>query len=212
MPTVYQGVLDAVKIKAVGPNYHLSPTAADRVACVEILGLLGGAESRKRVVGINPGAMFGSSKLWLPERFGLVARALLAAGHHVLLLLGPGEESLGNVVREHAGAGLWVLPKAAPLNTLRAIMERLSLLITNDTGPRHLVVAAGCPVVALVGPTFREWTDWNLEDTTVIQHPVPCGPCHLKTCPLGHECMTSISVEEVLSAALHRLGTPAASR
>lgn len=206
MPEVYQDVLNVLGIPAARPDYVLPALPEDEAACASLLGSFGYRPGHDRIVGINPGAKFGSTKLWSPERFGEVGRELLDRGFRVLLLLAPGEEAIGARVAAATGTGLWVPSSPIPLPTLRGVMGRLSLLITNDTGPRHMAVAAGCPIVTILGPTFAQWTDWNLKKTTVIQKEVPCGPCHLKVCPHAHECMSKVSAAEVLSATLERLG------
>ena len=87
------------------------------------------------------------------------------------------------------------------LGALRGLIDLISLLVTTDTGPRHLAVAREKPVVVVMGPTWPEWTACNLQRTRVIRHDVPCGPCHLRTCPLDHACMERITVREVVRAA-----------
>ena len=83
---------------------------------------------------------------------------------------------------------------------MRALLEKVDLLVTTDSGPRHLAVAAHKPVVVLMGPTWPQWTAWNLERTVVLRHDVPCGPCHKKVCPLDHACMDLITIDQVLGA------------
>jgi heptosyltransferase-2 len=63
-------------------------------------------------------------------------------------------------------------------------------------------VAFRVPVVVVMGPTHPGFTAAHLDETEVVRHDVPCGPCHLKVCPLDHRCMTSIEPEEVLERAV----------
>jgi heptosyltransferase-2 len=82
------------------------------------------------------------------------------------------------------------------------MIQRCQLLITNDTGPRHYAVALDVPVVVIMGSTDPRYTASNLERTVVLQRTdLDCVPCHKKTCPFQHECMTSIHPEEVFAAA-----------
>jgi len=75
----------------------------------------------------------------------------------------------------------------------------MSLLITNDGGPKHLAVAAGTPTLTLFGPTNR--VSWGPADESlhrVIEGSADCAPCDRTQCPgKGMECMKSIGVEEV---------------
>lgn len=201
MPAYYQRLLDRVGVAAAGPEYTCPPLDAERAEMRELLDTLGRDPARP-LVGLNPGARFGSSKLWEPRRFGQLAKSLTERGCQPLLLVGPGEEALAEAVRAAAGDTLLdtsVRPVA--LGPLRALMEQIDLLVTTDSGPRHLAVAANKPTVVLMGATWPQWTAWNLDHTVVVRHEVPCGPCHKKTCPLDdHACMNLITVDEVLEA------------
>lgn len=200
MPEYYQRLLSRVGIADAGPGYTCPPTDSERDAMSTMLDTLGRDRSRP-LVALNPGARFGSSKLWAPERFGALASALSARGCQPLLLVGPGEEELSHAVRSVAGGDL-LDTSACPvgLAPLRALLEKVDLLVTTDSGPRHLAVAAHKPVVVLMGPTWPQWTAWNLERTVVLRHDVPCGPCHKKVCPLDHACMDLITIDQVLGA------------
>ncbi len=84
------------------------------------------------------------------------------------------------------------------LDVLKPFIRDLTLLVSTDTGPRHYAVAFGTPVVVLMGPTDPRYSGLHLERTELIRHDVPCGPCHLKVCPIDHRCMVGITPEEVL--------------
>ncbi|MAB90554.1 MAG: lipopolysaccharide heptosyltransferase II [Planctomycetes bacterium] len=200
MPEYYQRMLDRVGIPGAGPEYVCPPNESERAEMRALLDSLGRDRARP-LVGLNPGARFGSSKLWPPERFGELAATLSLRGLQPLLLCGPGEEELAQAVRSAAGNDLLdTSTNPVGLAPLRALLEMVDLLVTTDSGPRHLAVVANKPVVVLMGPTWPQWTDWNLERTAVLRHDVPCGPCHKKVCPVDHACMDLITVEEVVSA------------
>jgi heptosyltransferase-2 len=155
------------------------------------------------LVGMNPGASFGSSKCWPAEYFGELAglcrRGLNAK---VILFGGPGEEQIIQAILDRAQVEVIdTRPDKIDLELLKPMVKRCNLFITNDTGPRHYAVAFDVPVVVIVGPTDVRYTDANLERTTVVRRELDCSPCHKKVCPRGHECMRDIRPAEVLAAA-----------
>jgi heptosyltransferase II len=165
------------------------------------------------VVGLNPGASFGSSKCWPPEYFARLAELLQSAlGCRILLLVGPGEEAIAQRIVDASSARIInTAQQRVDLGQLKPLIKRCNLLITNDTGPRHYAVAFDVPHIVLMGPTNARYTASNLERTTVLQRNLPCVPCHKKTCPLGHHaCMREITPESVMEHVLRRFaGRPA---
>lgn len=161
-----------------------------------------GIQPGDMVIGLNPGAKFGSSKCWPPEHFGALCDRLAAAWPCKLILFaGPGEAPLtARVAQNTAAAVIDTGPDRVDLALLKPLIRRCQLLITNDTGPRHYAVALGVPVVVLMGPTDPRYTGTNLEKTRVIRQDLDCAPCHAKVCPLGHHaCMTAITPEQVIA-------------
>ncbi len=155
------------------------------------------------VVGLNPGAKFGSSKCWPAEYFADLADMLREElSCKVLLLVGPGEEVLAEeILRRCRGPVANAGSEGVDLSLLKPLVRRCGLLVTNDTGPRHYAVAFRVPVVVVMGPTDPRYTGANLEETVVIRRDLPCSPCHLKVCPRDHECMRLITPRMVFEAA-----------
>ena len=159
------------------------------------------------LLAITPGASFGASKMWGPERFAKAADALLARhGGAACLFPGPGEEETAERVAKRMRQPARIAPVVG-LGTLKAAIARCDLLITNDSGARHLAVAFRVPHVVVMGPTDPRYTNMNLDHAVVLRREVPCGPCHLKICPLDHRCMTLITPEDVVEAAEAALAT-----
>ena len=161
-------------------------------------------DSREKVVGLNPGARFGSSKCWPPEYFARLAELLQEKLNcRLLLFVGPGEDEIAGTIMDRSKAE--IINTAADridLAVLKPMISRCDMLITNDTGPRHYAVAFDKPVVVIMGPTDPAYTNDNLEKTVLVRRELPCAPCHRPICPLSHECMTRIYPEEVLEAAV----------
>ena len=79
------------------------------------------------------------------------------------------------------------------LGALKEIIRRCDLMVTNDTGPRHIAAAFDVPVVTVFGPTHPEWTEIYFAKERKVAVKVFCGPCQKKTCPLDHRCMTRVT-------------------
>ncbi len=159
---------------------------------------------------LNPGGGW-SSKLWPPERFGELARALRLRGFRSLVTWGPGEETLAErVVACSAGAALRSFPTT--LLELAALARRARLCVAADTGPLHLACALRTPVVGLFGPTDPARNGPFDEHDVVVARRPACFPCHRRSCRTHAHVMQGLSGEEVLAAAERRLvqaGKPA---
>ena len=153
---------------------------------------------------LNPAGGW-STKLWEPERFGQLAHALWRAeGLRSIVTHGPGEAELARRVRD-AGGGAPIHIAAPSLRGFVALARRARVYVGGDTGPTHLAVAAGTPVVGLFGPT--EW--WRngsprAADIVVEQTKLACREnCHRRACDQWI-CM-DIDVASALAAVRERL-------
>ena len=154
------------------------------------------------VIGLNPGAKFGSSKYWPRKYFAELAELFEAEWDcKILLFVGPGEDQIGKSIVEMSRASIINTADKINLALLKPLIRRCQLLITNDTGPRHYAVAFDVPVVVIMGPTDPRYTAANLEKTVVLREELDCSPCQKKTCPYDHECMQRISPQAVLEAS-----------
>jgi len=200
MPSYYHDLLDVIGLPAGGEHPQLAVTEAEEAWVGEHLRSLGIDESTKLLL-LVVGANYGSSKLWMPERFAAVARHFQERrSMRALVLVGPSEVELGERIAAEGGAIALSKP-VLPLDKLKALVRRGALMITGDTGPRHLAVAFDRPVVCLMGPSDPNYTNYCLEHTELIRKDLECSPCQRKICPLGHHrCMRDIAVEEVIAA------------
>lgn len=155
-------------------------------------------------------------KQWDAERFGEVARRLIETTGATIVLTGsPGDRILVDQVAAVLPAGR-VIDVAGDLDLLSvaAILQRLDLLLTGDTGPMHLAVAVGTPVLAVFGPSDpARYAPRGARDR-IIRVDLPCSPCNRIRRPparcVGHtpDCLALISAERVFAAALSILDTP----
>jgi heptosyltransferase-2 len=162
-----------------------------------------GVEKDAMVIGINPGASYGSSKCWPADYFAKLAELLTERWKcKVLLFAGPGEEEIARSIEEACRVPIInTSPDRVDLALLKPLIQRCQLLVTNDTGPRHYGVAFDVPAVVIMGPTDPRYTAANLDKTLVLRKELECSPCHKKVCPIDHRCMLDIKPEDVLHAS-----------
>lgn len=199
---------------AVEGPWALGAPSEMRDAAEHVLHRLGSRATRPLVV-LEPGASYGPAKCWEPERYGLLARALLAEGLDVATVGTAASLSVERRVAAVAGPGLLrAVGKTESLGALIGLLARARLVVTNDTGPMHVAAALGTPVLALFGATDpRVSGPRGPGRTEVVMDPEPCSPCFLRTCPIpGHPCLSKLGVEHVLARARALLEAPTAVR
>ena len=146
------------------------------------------------LVVITPGAAYGEAKLWDPRRFAQIADRCEHEHEALVAIGGPPKERpiLERVIAAAQRPILNLTDRGVDLTLFKSVVKRSRLVITNDTGPRHIAAALNVPVVSIFGPTDPAWTEIEFADERQVMVKVPCGPCQLKTCPLDHRCMTQI--------------------
>ena len=163
----------------------------------------------KPIVLLNPGASFGSSKLYPADRYAAVADALHERhGAQIIINAAPSEKPIAAAVAEamrHRPA-ISFAQHDNTLGLLKAVTARSTLMITNDTGPRHIAAALGIGVVTIFGATDPDWTTIDCPRERIVHVAMPCGPCQKKLCPRpeGDEylrCLKSVAPEQVIAAA-----------
>ena len=195
----------AVGLNPVDVRTAFYPSAEDFAEADRFLG----AERDSLVVlapagGVNPGASL-IAKRWPAERYGALAARLASEGYLPVVIGGPQDHEASELVVAASGSCALNLCGRLSLRGSGALLQRARLFVGNDTGVMHLAAAVGTPVVALFGPTDPAMYAPYAARQHVIWHPQTCGPCfrESKRRPVCRmECMTSITVDEVVDAAL----------
>lgn len=151
-------------------------------------------------------------KGWSAERFAELARSLLESDVSLVLTGSRGDrrEAL-QIAAGLPAERVRVLAGRTEVGELAAILERLRLFISVDSGPAHLAAAVGTPLIVLWGPAKLAQVRPlpHAAPVVVVRKPVPCAPCYdtpaMKSCR-ANICMQSIQAAEVAREAFKILG------
>jgi heptosyltransferase II len=191
-----------------GARLELATTPEEERAADDLLGRSGIRPDAPLAV-LNPGGN-NPAKRWPPLRYATLAAHLSDVhGLTVLVSGSPAESELADAVAAGADRpGCVALPRfGLRLGGLKAIVRRSRLMVTNDTGPRHIAAALGIPVVTLFGPTDPRWTTIPAPAGEAILVADPTLPSdevaddHPERCRIDR-----ITVEQVRDAADRLLG------
>lgn len=167
--------------------------------------------SPKLLIGINPGATYGSAKRWPKERFAeVIVRIITILKGNVMIFgssaeAGIAEEIMALVKTRHpkkdTARSIVNMAGRTDLRELSALISECDAFITNDSGPMHIAAALLVPIVAVFGSTNKVTTGPFGEGHRIISQELPCSPCMKRECPEGHlRCMTEITAESVFTA------------
>ena len=158
------------------------------------------------IVGISPGAAYGTAKRWLPERFAEAASTLARELGAAVAIFGSKDErawcasiAAAIPVPAHNFAGETTLAEYIDL------AAACRVYLTNDSGGMHVASALGVPTVAIFGATDDIATGPTGPLARVVREPVDCSPCLKRECPIDHRCMTKVSADRVAKVALDLL-------
>lgn len=183
-------------------RYVVAPAARAAVSA-----LLEGTPDGRRIIAFQLGAS-REIRQWPASAFAALGRALTGAGHSVVLIGGRADRALATAVASEIGAGVVDVCGKTGVAELGALLERVDVLVTGDTGPMHMAVAVGTPVVGLFfGPASPFDTGPYAPDNVLLHASAPCAPCdHNVTC-LQPFCRTEITPEAVAAAIAARLSS-----
>ncbi len=168
------------------------------------------------LAGVNPGA-YRPSRMWPEERFREIIKWLIEdMSAHVILTGGRGEEAMVESMAAHFPDDKIRTIIDIPLMELAAVLEKMNIFITNDTGPMHMAAALNVPTVAIFGQTnlFRYHPymdssryialkgDYTLCKYFSFKHPME--ECRLYRCE-DKSCINDITTDEVRKAVIQLL-------
>ena len=148
------------------------------------------------------GAQYGPSKRWPDSHFAALADLLVERfSSPVYLLPGRGEEGIARLILEKVRHKESVQVKEMDVRDLKVALSRASVVVGNDTGPRHISAALSVPTIVILGPMDERYTVYPSGHTYSMVKDLPCRPCNKRRCDKDHECLKGITPEEVLRKA-----------
>jgi heptosyltransferase-2 len=170
--------------------------------CLEFVGL----DSQRELIVINTGAATAPTKRWPIEQAAVAAASLARdLDASVLIHCGPAERDNANAIEALADdPQVKSMGRFAelPLGLSKALIARSRLIVSTDSGPRHIAVALNKPVVSLFGSIDPGLTrTYNLPET-VVTLGLDCQPCGSYDCQYKHaRCMLELDAARVVRAA-----------
>lgn len=161
-------------------------------------------------VVIHPGASC-LSKRWPAERFASVADEVIKRfNKKIVIIAGANDGECGGKVADEMENESLNLSGDLSIGELAALLERADLLISNDSGPVHIAVALGVPVVAIFGRKQRglgpkRWGPAGKNDI-VLHKDAGCIECMAHDCASDFKCLDAVKTDEVIAAAGKLLG------
>lgn len=161
-------------------------------------------EDRLKVI-LVPGGAFGPSKCWNWQNYAKTAKELIGRYHAaVFICAAPSqiEMQIAEKICSYCDGSVINLAKYnLSLPKIKAVFDKCDLVISNDTGPRHIAIALQKKVITIFGPNDPAWTQTGYKDEIQIVGKADCVPCAKKVCfQKEHLCMNSITIDMVLRA------------
>jgi heptosyltransferase-2 len=207
----YLNLLKEVGINAEYSEPYIYILLDERLSARRLL-----KDMKKPIIGINPGATYGSAKRWFPERFAEVANWFIKdTNGSVVIFGGKNEVNIAQEIEYFVNrqsnppippllkggeGGLLNLAGRTSLRELIALISECNVFLTNDSGLMHIAYAVGTPLVAIFGSTDPKLTGPVGAGNLVIKEDFECSPCFERTCKSKNNdmrCMYAITSEDV---------------
>lgn len=200
-------LLNAIGYKAedgtIMPSLQIQQNAKEKV---DSLLKEFGIQSNHKLVILHPGSG-RSSRDWSKKNFGILGRQLSELSDvKVVVTGGKSEQRLVEEVQIHSANAIIPLVNRLTLNEYGALAKHAMLFIANSTGPIHIAAAVGTMVIGLYPQvktlSAARWGPYTKKKIifTPVNKQANCKKC-LHSKDGSCECMDSITVDEVFTAA-----------
>jgi heptosyltransferase-2 len=200
----YLNLLDKLGINAGYSDPYIYLTLDERLEARKFL-----QDMKKPILGINPGATYGSAKRWLPERFAEIANWFIKdTGGSAIIFGGNPEVDIADEIykksihESRTSNSLMNLAGKTSLRELISLISECDVFLTNDSGPLHIAYAVRTPIVAIFGSTDPVLTGpppgGDENNHVVVKPDLSCSPCFERTCKNNDmRCMYAIISDDV---------------
>jgi len=206
-------------VKTINPNGPVTGAETDIMPALPFIDLSnegpipllpGDFSNEDRLVAIFPGASV-KERRWGGEKFGKTAKALIDKGCRLVILGSVADRAEAGRINAYAKDCMDLTGKTSLRDAAR-ILSGCSALITADSGLMHIAFAVGTPTVSLFGSGIEKKWGPRGEGHIILNRRLPCSPCtkfgYTPPCPKNAECISGISVREVVEAVEKILNNP----
>lgn len=207
---MYDVHLHALLLSAIGgtpDDGHLELPASPEAEAEAGRVLSGfGLSGLGRIIGVNPGSGWPSRR-WPVGRYAETVDILHARVPDARFVVtgSLAESGLARELGSLAHAPVHDATGTTSVPGMAALVRRFSVMITNDTGPMHIAIAAGTPTVAVIGPGHHTRFLRASKRVEMVRHEMDCAPCIMVECD-SMRCLEAVTPDEVAGAAMRLMG------
>jgi len=188
---------------------ELFPSDTDSLAAEQFL--VSHSINPEKTLIIAPGSVW-ATKRYPPDSYARVIQILLGDGHFekAVIIGGDEDRAIADQILEYNCSRAISAIGMGNIMASAALIGKCKALIGNDSAPVHIAAAMKTPVVAIFGPTVKDFGFTPYFDISVVVEPdcdLKCRPCsgHGKAKCASHECMRSIPPQKVADAVIKLL-------
>ena len=154
----------------------------------------------KFLVGFAPDSRW-KTKMWGINKYSALAKRVLSWNKDAVLFLFGENREIGDEIEAVCPRRIYNLMGRLTIKEVMALISFMNIFVSNDSGLMHIANAFRVPLVAIFGPTVKEFGfSPRGEEIRIIEVDVPCRPCSLhgtNVCKKDYQCMKMISVDNV---------------
>jgi ADP-heptose:LPS heptosyltransferase len=166
--------------------------------------------SSEHLIGFQLGAS-AAKRVWPAESFSKLANLLSQRFPLRIFLFGSeGEKELAASFRKSFRGNCLDLMGKTNFGQLAALLQKMAVLVTNDTGPMHIAAAVHTQIVAIFLGSATCFNTGPYQKGAFVVHPhISCFPCNTQAKCLDFRCHEKVEpefIETLVSTILDKKG------